>query len=715
MIHGKRCLLAALVAATSIRAAAQDVNPTCTVPFGLQHKLTLTQQDVQALAAMQHKPVPSARTLIKGISAKSKLRASKTAVRHSSYTAADTIHFDSFEDWDGTTWAYINSSNWTRYSNCADYISEVNGECPAWMVYQTDGQIAPYATHGSMVAMVMNGYNQWSADSTVLVTPAPKQDEWIVSKLIPSKIAGYNYLSFDIAYMPYTFYYIESYENGEHTAYIDRDSLAFDVEVMISKNMRMPSNRPEDYRLMWKASDDVAPLFADLHSGDDISTNETLMGFHWHHVQIPLSEFEGSNIRVAFRYKGENGGTILLDNVRISNLLPMALYDIPQGAFYYGMSVDGYYEKSAPNTLLPAGVKTTWQSYSNSDSQAFEWTSWNKGDNNTSNSRITTQETLTAVANDFGNTMPYPTLAVRAEGGMGDSYTRGGFVKFGGNTQWEVDGTSRLYGATNCDLTKQYWTASSGSNYAFGAPSKGIWEDIIDLNKEQLTGRLCGILNLYEKPAAPYTFTQIWMPVGAFSTMTNNVKFSCDIHRAILDEEKGYIPSAEPMATTTCTAKTVKDHYRKTKFYSLNFELPQPLTVNEAIFIYIHGFEDSNVTAIAPYAQAQGHDSGKNYAYLSFQQAAGGHEVRALSTLMKNANGDGFAASSFLINTDAYFPEITVVEGDMDGDGEVTVDDITTLINYYLDSTFSAAGDLDNDGIITVSDVTSLISLYLDE
>ena len=227
------------------------------------------------------------------------------------------------------------------------------------------------------------------------------------------------------------------------------------------------------------------------------------------------------------------------------------------------MSVDGYYEKSAPNTLLPAGVKTTWQSYSNSDSQAFEWTSWNKGDNNTSNSRITTQETLTAVANDFGNTMPYPTLAVRAEGGMGDSYTRGGFVKFGGNTQWEVDGTSRLYGATNCDLTKQYWTASSGSNYAFGAPSKGIWEDIIDLNKEQLTGRLCGILNLYEKPAAPYTLTQIWMPVGAFSTMTNNVKFSCDIHRAILDEEKGYIPSAEPMATTTCTAKTVKDHYRK--------------------------------------------------------------------------------------------------------------------------------------------------------
>ena len=714
MANSKWYMVTALVAAISIRAAAQEVKPTCTVPFGLQHKLTLSQQDVQALATMQHKPSPSARTLIKGTTAKGKARAPKTA-RRSAYTAADTIYFDSFEDWDGTTWAYINSSNWTRYSNCADYISEVNGYCPTWMAYETDGQIAPYATHGSMLAMVMNGYNEWNADSTVLVTPAPKQDEWIVSKLIPTKISAHNYLSFDIAYMPYTFYYIESYENGEHTAYIDRDSLAFDVEVLISKNMRTPSNRPENYTMMWKASDDVAPLFADLHSGDDISTNDTLMGFHWHHVQIPLSEFEDSNIRVAFRYKGENGGTILLDNVRISNLLPTALYDIPEGAFYYGMSIDGYYEKTSPNTLLPAGVKTIWQSYSNSDSQEFEWTSWNKGDNNTSNSRITTQETLTADRNNFGYTMPYPTLTVRAEGGNNDSYTRGGFVRFGGDTQWETDGTTRLYGATNCDLTKQYWTASSGSNYAFGAPSKAIWEGILDLNNEHLTGKVCGILNLYDKPASPYTISQIWMPLGAFSTMTNNITFTCDIHRAILDETKGYIPSAEPIVTTTCTGKTVKDHYRKTKFYSLNFELSQPLTVGEAIFIYIHGFEDNNVTTIAPYAQAQGHDSGKNYAYLSFQTTDNSRDVRPISKLMKNANGVGFAASSFLISTDAYFPEVTYIEGDVDGDGEITIDDITTLINDYLDGTFVAAGDLDDDGKITVSDVTSLISLYLNE
>ena len=51
--------------------------------------------------------------------------------------------------------------------------------------------------------------------------------------------------------------------------------------------------------------------------------------------------------------------------------------------------------------------------------------------------------------------------------------------------------------------------------------------------------------------------------------------------------------------------------------------------------------------------------------------------------------------------------------GDLDGDGHITVDDITLLIAVYLGETTNSNADIDGDGQITVEDVTTLIELYL--
>jgi len=60
-------------------------------------------------------------------------------------------------------------------------------------------------------------------------------------------------------------------------------------------------------------------------------------------------------------------------------------------------------------------------------------------------------------------------------------------------------------------------------------------------------------------------------------------------------------------------------------------------------------------------------------------------------------------------------PEI--LTGDIDGDGTITVSDITLLISAYLgtETIETAVGDVDGDGEITVSDITMLIQLYLAE
>ena len=58
---------------------------------------------------------------------------------------------------------------------------------------------------------------------------------------------------------------------------------------------------------------------------------------------------------------------------------------------------------------------------------------------------------------------------------------------------------------------------------------------------------------------------------------------------------------------------------------------------------------------------------------------------------------------------------ITVMRGDVNGDGEVNVADVTALIAAILNSTpvDLAVADLDDSGNINVADVTALINFIL--
>ena len=55
--------------------------------------------------------------------------------------------------------------------------------------------------------------------------------------------------------------------------------------------------------------------------------------------------------------------------------------------------------------------------------------------------------------------------------------------------------------------------------------------------------------------------------------------------------------------------------------------------------------------------------------------------------------------------------------GDINGDGVVSVSDVTSLVNYILgdadEGTLVENADLSGDGIISVTDVTALVNLIL--
>ena len=65
--------------------------------------------------------------------------------------------------------------------------------------------------------------------------------------------------------------------------------------------------------------------------------------------------------------------------------------------------------------------------------------------------------------------------------------------------------------------------------------------------------------------------------------------------------------------------------------------------------------------------------------------------------------------------TKVYIDRWYKASGDINGDGEVNVSDVTALINKILgSSTYSdAVCDINGDGEINVSDVTALINMIL--
>ena len=51
--------------------------------------------------------------------------------------------------------------------------------------------------------------------------------------------------------------------------------------------------------------------------------------------------------------------------------------------------------------------------------------------------------------------------------------------------------------------------------------------------------------------------------------------------------------------------------------------------------------------------------------------------------------------------------------GDVDGDGEVGVADVATLIDMILCGDITELGDVDGDGVVSVADVALLIDMIL--
>lgn len=575
-----------------------------------------------------------------------------TNMLSANYVSSDTLFWESFEQWDGETMPFIpsNLNKWSTKSNIANiapYLS--NNLCPTWTAYSGDGYYVPYATSGDVMLVCMYGGEAYGTDGSTVIAPAPEQDEWIVSPTITG-IKKSNYLSFDICYSPWnTHYFIE----GKDSLF-DMERVAYDVEVLVTTSTRSVSYKDTDYTKVYKLSEVVDKEIANV----DMNNNEEvgkLLYMKWNHVQIPLSEYDGKNIRIAFRYTGTKGGSILIDAVRVSNLLPVAKYDIPKGAFYWGFSDQMYTLTTDQNPVkfasIPAYVPSVWNNLSNEDGQSYVWSYSLDGVN-------------TAQSNDYDLKMPacapasmlsMPTLKANADV-HSDEILMGTF-SVGGNSQVVFqNGQVVNYNLGNYDLTKSWWAAEIGTpgsqQYAFGTGSGSFWA----ANSNYRYNNVDGIANYYEKPLAPYVFNEVTLPLGDY--LNFGATLACTIYKVdaegfVSDEiiaQSVYNPNAsKPKGSCTNVPGT-------SGMYCLKFLFDDAIVIDEPIFICIDGFNNSNMMSIAPIAQAMNHDNGIGYAFVKLNTQKDGYSFVEVAGALASVDGGSNMNVSHCIGLNAVFP-----------------------------------------------------------
>lgn len=663
----QKILLAASAFALTLTAGAQSLNTSLKTSNALkanQYTKNVSRFNMRMLSDKQIKEIGERYTATGFPSKASAQKMLKAAMKENpkfrrnvlakpqnkaKYTANDTIFFESFEGWDKNTrpWIPSNPNNWSTKSNIDNITPYLSADlCPTWTVFEGDGYYIPYATDKYQYIACTFGEEVYGVDGKTLIAPAPQQDEWLVSPTINS-ISGTNYLSFDINYSAWsTHYFIEG-----NDSVFDPTRIAYDVEVLVTTSTRTASYDPEKYTCVYKLSTeaDKEIASADMNNQEDVAK---LIFMTWRHVQIPLKEFDGSNIRIALRYTGTKGGSILIDALRVSDLLPVALYDRPEGSFYFGHS-DQAVVLTTKVALMPAYRESIWTNYSNADVLTNEWRYNVNGTSGTSK-----DYDLLMPASAPTALVEWPTLQVDA-GRRSDVYKGGenAYVKNGGDASVYLDQTIGTvnFNVGNFDPTKYKWYGPVGDGSVFGTGGGAFWSSISDGAYNNVNG----IANVFDAPTSPYVFNTVSQAFEDFFDL--GATLACTVYKATDLGNGGLRIEDEVIAQTT----SFEDVAINGGGHMVIFKFKDVLEINSPIAISIEGLDDNNLITAKPLAQALNHDSEKGYGFVLLKTARGGIVWMEIASAMRQNEGTGNMAMSFCMGMNASFPYIHSNDGDV--------------------------------------------------
>ena len=484
------------------------------------------------------------KVLNRSLRASDKITPSKSRINAPAVMKADeeATLFEGFESYEGQTFRGWVPEGWSQVSktNPPHVAPEGKGTCLVWEATKSDGFTSAYS--GTYVERVQVSIADFTADP---ITFAEQQDEWLITKSITPKTG--DYLTFQLCYSPFFTLFNEST--------MDFSSVNNILEILVT------TDDGKTWEKVWDVLDDARSYTVDELWDDGMSFVRP-----YHPMLVNISKYVGKNIKIAFRYYGINGESMMLDDVKVGEATPTAAATAPNAVFPIGLSLDGYNLNDASGNVLnlalaPYKTSLEWTNVS----PAYESCTWTYPDDE-GNETTSSSKNLEAPEYSFAQYVA-PSLVTKIGSKTSDATKLYDAVQYGGSVMIK-DGNNYLsFDAAMYDLNrlvskKAKFSLARGGVFGMGATSDATWNQLLKTEGMKVTGMGMFI----PQPAAPYTLSSanavVYYTAGK---LTDKSQLKATVYK--VEDDGSFTAMAEGYCSPSEIYKADEESMPKAVFY----------------------------------------------------------------------------------------------------------------------------------------------------
>ncbi len=565
----KMVLFSAAVLATGVAMAANPTKVTETrmssaglraermnQQFFNKTAVTLRANDKSNVVASKQLKDGSSINLVKGndghlykvlnrsLRASDKITPSKSRINAPAVMKADenATLFEGFESYEGYTSRGWVPEGWSQESktNPPHVAPEGKGTCLVWEATKGDGFTSPYS--GTYVERVQVSMADFTADP---ITFAEQQDEWLITKAITPKTG--DYLTFQLCYSPCFTLLNESA--------MDFSSVNNILEVLVT------TDDGKTWEKVWDVLDD-----ARSYTVDELWDDGRSFVRPYRPMLVNISKYVGKNIKIAFRYYGINGESMMLDDVKVGEATPTAAATAPNAVFPIGFSLEGYNLSDGSGNVLnlalaPYKTSLEWTNVS----PAYESCTWTYPDEE-GNETTSSSKNLEAPEYGFGQ-YGAPSLVTKIGSKTSDAAKLYDAVQYGGSVMINHGDSYLSFDAAMYDLNrlvskKAKFSLTRDGVFGMGATSDATWNQLLKTEGMKVTGMGMFI----PQPAAPYTLSSanavVYYTAGK---LTDKSQLKATVYK--VEDDGSFTAMAEGYCSPSEFYKADEDSNTKAIFY----------------------------------------------------------------------------------------------------------------------------------------------------
>lgn len=484
------------------------------------------------------------KVLNRSLRASDKITSSKSRINAPAVMKADenATLFEGFESYEGQTSRGWVPEGWPQESktNPPHVAPEGKGTCLVWEATKGDGFTSAYS--GTYVERVQVSIADFTADP---ITFAEQQDEWLITKAITPKTG--DYLTFQLCYSPFFTLFNEST--------MDFSSVNNILEVLVT------TDDGKTWEKVWDVLDD-----ARSYTEDELWDDGRSFVRPYHPMLVNISKYVGKNIKIAFRYYGINGESMMLDDVKVGEATPTAAVTAPNAVFPIGLSLEGYNLSDGSGNVLnlalaPYKTSLEWTNVS----PAYESCTWTYPDEE-GNETTSSSKNLEAPEYGFAQ-YDAPSLVTKIGSKTSDAAKLYDAVQYGGSVMIRNGDSYLSFDAAMYDLNrlvskKAKFSLASDGVFGMGATSDATWNQLLKTEGMKVTGMGMFI----PQPAAPYTLSSanavVYYTAGK---LTDKSQLKATVYK--VEDDGSFTAMAEGYCSPSEIYKADDKSYPKAVFY----------------------------------------------------------------------------------------------------------------------------------------------------